>query len=84
MLLQVIIITDYKDTDIPPRIPDVLRSHQEKKNFLHWVPAFKQIRIWKKTTSRLIFSVKVSTELSQEIQRIFQEVKWAQIPLLGN
>ena len=67
MLLQVIIITDYKDTDIPPRIPDVLRSHQEKKNFLHWVPAFKQIRIWKKATSKLIFSVKVSTELSQAI-----------------
>ena len=34
-----------KDTNIPPKIPEVLRSHQEKKNFLHCVPAFKQIRI---------------------------------------
>ena len=41
----------WKDTNIPPKIPDVLRSHQEMKNFLHCVPAFKQIRIWKKAVS---------------------------------
>ena len=40
-------LTDYrcKDTDIPPRIPAVLRSHQEIKNFLHCEPAFQQMRI---------------------------------------
>lgn len=34
-----------KDTNIPPKIPEVLRSHQEIKYFLQCVPAFKQIRI---------------------------------------
>ena len=34
-----------KDTNIPPKIPEVLRSHQEMKNFLQCVPAFKQIKI---------------------------------------
>ena len=33
------------DTNIPPKIPEVLRSHQEMKNFLQCVPAFKQIKI---------------------------------------
>ena len=37
-----------KDTNIPPKIPEVLRSHQEMKNFLQCVPAFKQIKIWKR------------------------------------